>query len=137
MTPRGLSLEERFWLHVIALDDESCWLWTGATYKGYGKMFVCREHGVVKTDYAHRISYRIHFGEIPDGYEVDHLCQNHSCVNPWHFELVTGTVNKSRQGFRKTRCRWGHSYTAENTYIDGRGHRRCRACALERRLLAA
>lgn len=28
----------------------------------------------------------------------------------------------------KTECKLGHSYTADNTYFDGEGLQRCRAC---------
>lgn len=137
MTPRGLTAEDRFWMKAITWDDpDLCWTWVGATTgkpnKKYGKLFIGRVAGRCITEYAHRFSYELHFGPIPEGMEVDHTCNNGLCVNPNHFELVTPGVNKTRQGARQTHCAHGHRYTAMNTYTDGRGHRRCRTCA-ERR----
>lgn len=46
--------------------------------------------------YAHRLSYELFVGPIPDGYELDHLCRNRGCVNPAHLEAVTHRVNVLR-----------------------------------------
>jgi hypothetical protein len=136
MARRGLSPEQRFWQYVIQDDDEHCWTWIGAMSGRYGKFFVRREGGKVITEYAHRFSDILAHGPIPPGVEVDHLCNNTTCVNPNHFERVSQAENKRRQGERKTHCKYGHEFTWENTYIDGRGQRRCRTCAAERRKAA-
>src|SRR5688572_21764976 len=71
---------------------------------------------------AHRLMYVALRGPIPDGLELDHLCRNHACVNPWHMEPVTGRVNKLRGTSpsavhaAKTHCPKGHAYTPENVY---------------------
>ncbi len=43
-----------------------------------------------------RLAYVALKGQIPEDYEVDHLCRNKACVNPYHFEAVSPTVNRQR-----------------------------------------
>lgn len=73
--------------------DTGCWEWQKAIREcnGYG---ICARNG--KTDYAHRFSYETFVGPIPEGLELDHLCRNRKCVNPYHLEPVTHTVNMRR-----------------------------------------
>ena len=134
MSPRGLTAEDRFWLKTIQGTVDDCWVWDGAMSGEYGKLFIKRDAtGRTITEYAHRFSWRLENGPIPRGMEIDHLCDNGCCVNPNHLECVTPDENKRRQGARQTQCVHGHPYTIENTYVDKRGNRRCRACAVERR----
>lgn len=108
MTVRGLTPEQRFWSYVWGADHpDRCWIWLGAVSGRYGKFFLRRERGATKVAYAHRFSDELVNGPIPSGLEIDHLCSNTLCVNPAHFERVTGTENKRRQGARRARTTEG------------------------------
>lgn len=118
-------LKDRFWAKVDRRDPDGCWLWRGSKdAKGYGAIrvspLVCAR--------AHRVSYELMIGPIPEGLQLDHLCFNTSCVNPAHLEPVTNAENMRRRGARTTHCPRGHPYDQANTYINASGHRFCRAC---------
>jgi len=95
---------DRFFNYVDKTD--SCWIWTGGKRRrGYG-MF---NAGNGRNISAHRYSYEIHNGEIPDGMCILHKCDRPECVNPAH--LFAGTLsdnmldmlNKGRNGNGQTK----------------------------------
>ena len=135
--PKGiyphLSAEDRFWSKVERTDN--CWNWKASKKDGYG---LFRYNN--KTGKAYRFAYELLIGEIPKDKQIDHLCRNHSCVNPQHLEVVSQKEN-IRRGFgvgvinaKKTHCPKGHEYSGENTGIH-RGQRYCKHCHRERELI--
>lgn len=96
------SVEERFWRHVAK--TATCWHWTGfLNWAGYGKLGV----GGGKMQAAHRVSYEMHNGPIPNGLVVMHTCDNPACVSPDHLRL--GTMKENTQ----------------DMLAKGRGNHRC------------
>ena len=125
----------RFWNKVNK--TETCWLWTGAgDVLGYGRFYLKG-----KLILAHRFSYELAKGLVPEGLDLDHLCRNPSCVNPQHLEAVTHSINLKRgltgkvknPSTAKTACPKGHLYDEANTYINRQGKRECRACHREQK----
>lgn len=69
-----------------------CWLVErNLTHNGYAKMKY--NH---RSYQLHRVTYMFFRGPIPDGMQIDHLCRNRNCVNPWHMEVVTQQENSAR-----------------------------------------
>lgn len=82
-----LTMEERFFNKINKTN--SCWLWIASTMKrGYGQFRVAG-----KMLYAHRVSYELANGPIPDGLFVLHNCHVRSCVNPAHLRAGTAQEN--------------------------------------------
>lgn len=127
------AVEGRFWAKVETIPFHECWEWIGATQSGgYGHMNLGGRF--VK---AHRLSYELNVGPIPEGLVVDHTCGNRACVRPEHLEPVTQRVNVHRGDSKmarnriQTHCLNDHEFTPENTRVDSYG-RHCIACARRR-----
>ena len=86
---------QRFWAKVDKSGD--CWLWQAALTNGYGRFHATR-NGKSDMYAAHRVSYTIIMGEIPDGHVLDHVCRHPACVKPKHLRPVTVKQNAEHRG---------------------------------------
>jgi hypothetical protein len=81
------TIGEKFWSRVVR-HDEGCWEWRGGHISsGYGEI----------SDYkpllAHRVSWELHYGPIPEGMGVLHHCDNKECSRPDHLFLGDARAN--------------------------------------------
>jgi len=132
---RGLPMhrptpEQRFF-EKVSESPSGCWEWQARISEGgYGQFSLVTDRPVP----AHRWAYEHIVGEIPNGLQLDHLCRNRACVNPWHLEPVRAAVNTLRGegqaavNSRKSECLRGHPFDSLNTYVTPNGRRQCRAC---------
>lgn len=98
---------------------------------------------------AHRVSWEVHSGPIPDCLYVCHRCNNKRCINPDHLYLAThrqNLIDAGRDGLMpgaktprgvtlenavKRQCKSGHTFNQENTYLYPSGKRGCKTCRAE------
>ena len=84
-------MEERFWAKVDKTTPDGCWVWTRSCFSnGYGQFRVAMGESPRR---AHRVSWEIHSGGIPDGLLVLHTCDNPPCVRPDHLFLGDDAAN--------------------------------------------
>lgn len=135
----------------IPLDlSQPCWPAPGFVQDhGYAVVMIDGER-----KYRHRLSYQLHVGPVPRGWEIDHAChseairlgtcadqddcEHRACWNPAHLEAVSSRENSMRGNHplfaiaRVGVCRRGHDQNdPANVYAYRDGKRRCRRCAID------
>ena len=107
--------------------DGGCVIWLRSRGRGYGRW----RGGVMRR--VHRLSWEAEHGQIPEGLDVLHRCDNPPCYNYEHLFLGTHTDNmrdsvKKRRPWkaRRTTCRLGHPYDRTDPKS---GDRRCLRCS--------
>jgi hypothetical protein len=87
-----VPLRERFWRYVGPVEENGCILWTGAKdADGYGVI----RRGTQKANNvrAHRVSYEMFVGPVPNGLMILHTCDRPPCINPFHLLVGTAAEN--------------------------------------------
>lgn len=125
-----MTLPNHYWSKVDK--TETCWNWIATRTGGYGRF---GDHKTaVRNGYSTTLAYRILWedenGPVPDGLELDHLCNNRACVRPDHLEPVTHQVNIQRRFERRATCPNGHPTSPENrvAHYDVDEGDRCLPC---------
>lgn len=92
MFKKSTSVEDRFDLNTPNRPETGCWEWAGSKQKGgYGQLEkVVDGRRVVYL--AHRLAHALHLGPIPEGYDVEHVCENKACVR-WTYDPALGSVH--------------------------------------------
>jgi len=119
----------QYWI-TLKPEHGGCWIWNGALDRdGYGRT-------VYGFKQAHRVMYEEQVGPIPEGMEIDHLCNVRSCVNPEHLEAVTRGENERRKNERRRepgKCINGHELAETQRWRKNNPQRWwCTSCEQER-----
>lgn len=100
------------WFAKVDPQPDGCWLWTGGTTQGYGRIYVAQGEPMM---YAHRLAYELFIGPIPADLDIDHQCHNEDpscpggkcrhrlCVHPRHIVSATRQDNLLNSSHTLTR----------------------------------
>lgn len=132
MTNEDRNRLREYVLERILKDKVSgCWVWQlSQGSHGYGQGSQPAITGR-QVSVAHRLSYLGFSGDIPEGYQIDHLCRNRLCCNPKHLEAVSQHLNIRRQfGLSENLEKCAHGHVGRMAR-NNRGHLFCHECRLD------
>lgn len=125
-----INTPDVFWSRVSK--TESCWNWlAGKFHNGYGYFWT--DGKLIR---AHRLSYELVNGSLPEDRELHHTCENKGCVNPNHLIVISKEAHaalsdKAAENRHKTHCPKGHPLSGDNLVqyeLKKFGHRVCKKC---------
>jgi len=113
-------IEVRFYERTLPEPNSGCWLWTGDIEGGGYGCLLLRKIKVGPTwkkvrVKAHRVSWELHRGVIPEGMEVCHTCDLPCCVNPDHLFVGTHKQNMDDRDRKGRVARWERAPHAKVT----------------------
>ena len=85
-------------------EDGGCWIFTGSLKggTGYGQVLTGElDKGTRRNESAHRVMYEAFIGDVPEGFDVHHVCARRACVNPLHLEAVERSEHGRQHGLEK------------------------------------
>lgn len=110
----------------VTIDLNGCWIWKGSKHKqGYGNARYKN-----KLTLAHRLSWIVHVGEIPEGVKICHKCDVTCCCNPEHLFLGSqkdnvadaiqkGKYENRKQGKRRNKLNWDQVQEIKKLHGEG------------------
>ena len=112
-TPKGSTDRERLEYRGWTETPAGCWEWGGLRDdKGYGRLWTGE-----RVEFAHRVSYRLAHGSLPESAHILHSCDNHPCINPTHMRLGDDADNAQDKVDRRRSLNgelaWAHKLTDE------------------------
>jgi len=118
--PMPTAMVKRFW-RTVKKSKDGCWLWLGSQFRAQPGRSPSARHGLFNVcvmswrgpawrhEAAHRISYELSIGPIPQHLYVRHRCDNPPCVRPDH--LIIGTqADNIADASKRDRIRHGSTH---------------------------
>jgi HNH endonuclease len=98
----------------VEMLPNGCWIWNGAKNRqGYARFQVTR----IRTEYLHRVIWKLLYGEIPNGMRILHHCDTPSCVCPFHLWMGTHLEN-NHDMIEKGRARVAKGHDLPHTKLN-------------------